>query len=148
MKPIQGVEISSQANVASSTRSAAPGFKNLVETRVSFSRHAAERMQARNITLSGKEMALLHQAMGEAKATGAKQAAIVMDPGIFIVAPQNGTVITTVSQAGIDSMQTISNVDALVVVGRTSSEGVSSPRPTDGGQPAPVHWSLIHSMED
>lgn len=148
MKSIQGPSFQPAALPGQKGAAPASGFKNLVQAQVNFSRHAADRMRERNITLSSKQMNQLHEAMGKAKAAGANQAAIVMDPGIFIVAPQKGTVITTVPQGGTDSMHTISNVDALVLVGRTSSEGASSPRPTDGGQPGPLHWSLINAMEE
>ncbi len=146
MKPIGSVAPLTPATQAAQP-SAAPGFRELVDAKVSFSRHAEQRMRERNIALSPQDMTLLHQAMGQARSAGAKQAAIVMDPGIFIVAPQNNTVITTVAKNTGQPMQLISQVDALVLVGRTSSEGASSPRPTDGGQPAPVHWSLIDNMD-
>jgi len=118
----------------------------MVDAQVTFSRHAEQRMHERNISLSSQDLSLLNQAMHQARSTGAKQAVVVMEPNIFIVAPGSNTVITTVSQSSEQSMQVISHVDALVLVGRTSSEEASSPRSTDGGQPA-VHWSLINQED-
>lgn len=138
--------VSGPLHPSSSAAVSGTGFHQLVEQKVTFSRHAQERMRERQIALTGSEVKALSDAMKKVRATGAKQAAIVMAPGIFIVAPQNNTVITTVTKNPSESMQVISNVDALVMVGRTSSEDASSPRPIDGGQPAPVHWSLIPKM--
>lgn len=150
MKPVDGLQpVPSAAAAQRPVTKAAPGFRELVDhagQAVNFSRHAAQRMQERDIQLSPKEMSLLNQAIGEARTAGAKQAAVVMDPGIFIVAPNSNTVITTVPKSAEQPMQLISHVDALVLVGRTSSEGASSPRPTDGGQSA-VHWSLIQNPD-
>lgn len=123
------------------------GFRDLVTSQVTFSRHASQRMQERQIALSPSDMHLLQEAMGQARSAGAKQAAIVMEPGIFIVAPSSNTVITTVAKNANQPMQVISHVDALVLVGGTSSEGASSPRPIDGGQPALVHWSLLQQTD-
>jgi flagellar operon protein len=146
VSPLDGVKPVAAGAASSQPSTTAPGFRDLVNAGVTFSRHAQQRMQERQIHLSTRDLSLLHQAMSQAHAAGAKQAAVVMDPGIFIVAPGKGTVITTVSKGGDQPMQLISNVDALVLVGRTSAEEASSPRPTDGGQPA-VHWSLIQNTD-
>lgn len=143
--PIDGVNPTgsrSPASVTGVSQSASVDFKGLVKERVTFSRHAEQRMQERKIQLSKEEINLLHEAMGQAKSAGAHKAAVVMEPGIFIVAPGSNTVITTVPKNQEKPMQVISQVDALVLVGRTSNEGASSPRPIDGGQ-TQVHWSLI-----
>ena len=150
MSAVDGIKPPAPAVASPSSVKPAPGFRDLVsqaKAPVSFSRHAAQRMQERHIELSPYEMSLLHQAMDQARSAGAKQAAVVMDPGIFIVAPNSNTVITTVTKNLGQPMQVISHVDALVLVGRTSSfEEASSPRPADGGQPA-VHWSLIQNAD-
>lgn len=146
MSGVDGINPVAQGSIKAPGNGAAAGFHDLIQERVTFSRHAEQRMQERQIHLSSNDLSLLNQAMGQARSAGAKQAAVVMEPGIFIVAPNTNTVITTVAQHSGQSMQLISNVDALVLVGRTSSEGASSPRPTDGGQPA-VHWSLIQNAD-
>ncbi len=135
------------AAVSSPKANQASGFRDVLTARITFSRHATARMQERAIHLSPTELAQLQEAMGRAGATGAKQAAVVMDSGVFIVAPDSATVITAVHQHGREPMQGISQVDAVVLVGRTSSEEASSPRPTDGGQPA-VHWSLVEPSDN
>lgn len=147
MKPVEGIN-PVVARSSSQVRPTAPGFRDMVNAQVNFSRHAEARMRERKINLSSEHLNQLSAAMDQAKTAGAKQAAIVMEPGIFIVAPDSHTVITTVAKNPNQSMQMISHVDALVLVGGTSSEGASSPRPIDGGQPTtPVHWSLINAME-
>lgn len=145
MKPVDGIgPVAVPASVK--PKAPVPGFREMVDGKVTFSRHAEQRLKERHIDLSPSDLSLLHEAMGQARSAGSKQAAIVMEPGIFIVAPNSNTVITTVAQNSGKPMQLISHVDALVLVGRTSSEGASSPRATDGGQPAPVHWSLIDNQ--
>lgn len=144
MSPIDGIKPTPAGSAVPIAAKPAAGFRELVSAGVTFSRHAQQRMQERQIQLSTQDLALLHQAMNQARAAGAKQAAVVMEPAIFIVAPGNGTVITTVPKGGEQPMQLISQVDALVLVGRTSAEEASSPRPIDGGQPT-VHWSLIQN---
>lgn len=146
MRPVDGVTPAASNFAAPIVGKPAAGFRDLVDARVTFSRHAQQRMQERQIHLSTHDLSLLTQAMSQARAAGAKQAAVVMEPGIFIVAPGQNTVITTVPKNGEQPMQLISHVDALVLVGRTSSEEASSPRPTDGGLPA-VHWSLIQNTD-
>ncbi|MCY0897341.1 MAG: flagellar hook associated protein [Firmicutes bacterium] len=118
-------------------------FRDLVERRVSFSRHAAERLVSRQMHLSHQDLAVLEEAMTKARETGANKAAVVMAQGIFIVAPKTHTVITTMPPRCEQPMQVISHVDALVLVGGTSHEGASSSRATDGGTPAATHWSLM-----
>ncbi|PSR23347.1 MAG: flagellar hook associated protein [Sulfobacillus acidophilus] len=149
MNPVDGITPFTPAGATSAPGKAAPGFRELVQkaqAQVTFSHHAQQRMQERQIHLTLQQLGLLSQAMNQARTAGAKTAAVVMEPGIFIVAPGTNTVITTVPQKSEQPMQVISHVDTLVLVGRTSTEEASSPRATDGGQPA-VHWSLIQNME-
>ena len=151
MNPVDpsGVQPVGQAAPEAVQPRAASGFKELVDAKaegITFSRHAAQRMQERQIQLSANDLSLLNQAMGQARSAGASKAAVVMDPGIFIVAPGSNTVITTVPKNSAQPMQVVSHVDALVLVGGTSSEGASSPRVTDGGQPA-IHWSLMQNPD-
>lgn len=119
-----------------------PGFHQAVQERMKWSRHALDRLAQRQIQLSPADEERLAEATRMAAKSGAKQAAVIMDQGIFIVAPQGGTVITGMTRTH-EPFQLISNVDALVFVGRTISDA-PSPRPTDGGSPpAALHWSLV-----
>lgn len=117
-------------------------FRQVLEG-VRFSRHAEERMRSRQIQLAPKALQSLTEAMHQAQQAGSAKAAIVMPEGIFVVAPQNGTVITTLDH---QPMQVITQVDTLVMVGRTSIEEAPLSRTTDGEPPA-VHWSLIQSID-
>lgn len=144
--PIASGTVVPTSSVPASGRS--DGFKQLVQkSQVTFSRHAASRLSQRNIQLSEHDLSLLHEAMDQARQSGSKEAAVVMGSGIYIVAPNTNTVITTVAKNEQGSMQVISHVDALVLVNGTSTEGVSSPRSTDGGQPASIHWSLMNTND-
>lgn len=119
-------------------------FGRVLQQKLTLSRHAAARMQQRRTNLAPQEWQQLLSATEAASKSGAKQAAVVMPGAIYIVAPQSGTVITTIDRTN-QAMQIISNVDALVLVGRTENipEAPSS-RMTDGGTAThPVHWSLL-----
>jgi flagellar operon protein len=149
MRPVDGVTPLTPPSVTPTPEKAPPGFRELVQKaqeQVTFSHHAEQRMQERQIQLTSQQLGLLRQAMSQARSVGGKTAAVVMAPGIFIVAPGTNTVITAVPQTSDQPMQVISHVDTLVLVGRTSIEEASSPRATDGGQSA-VHWSLIQNTD-
>lgn len=120
------------------------GFSETLAAHLTFSRHAQERIQQRNLPLDAEEMRQLAEATARAGKSGAKQAAIVMERGIFIVSPPTGTVITSMERTS-EPMQLISQVDAMVLVSRTQKEASSS-RPTDGG-PSPAHWSLARPAD-
>jgi flagellar operon protein len=119
-------------------------FDGVLQQKLTLSRHAAARIQQRRGNLAPEEWQQLLSATQAAGKSGAKQAAVVMPGGIYIVAPQSGTVITTIDRTN-HVMQVISNVDALVLVGRTDNIPEASPsRMTDGGTANhPVHWSLL-----
>ncbi len=119
-------------------------FGGVLQQKLTLSRHAAARIQQRRGNLAPEEWQQLQSATEAAGKSGAKQAAVVMSRGIYIVAPQSGTVITAIDRTN-QTMQVISNVDALVLVGRTDNIPEALPsRMTDGGiAKHPMHWSLL-----
>lgn len=124
-------------------------FGPVLAEKLTVSRHAALRLSQRHQSLTAGQWQQLADATKAAGQTGAKQAAIIMPNAIFIVAPPTGTVITAIDRTS-QSMQVVSHVDALVLVGRTDKINLEAPasRPTDGGSaPAPLHWSLINPGE-
>ncbi|MCY0878381.1 MAG: flagellar hook associated protein [Firmicutes bacterium] len=149
MSQVSGIGRGAGSPAASGRTNAARGdaqaFREILAERVTFSRHAAERLQSRRIQLSRQDLAVLGEAMTKAQQAGANTAAVIMAQGIFIVAPKTQTVITTMAPRPEQPMQVISHVDALVLVGGTSDEGASSSRATDGGTLVAPHWSLMNA---
>lgn len=135
--------------VRSPSGNASSTFGPLLEQQLTVSRHAEARLQQRHQQLTPNEWKQLADATEAAGKSGAKQAAIVMPNAIFIVAPPTRTVITAIDRTN-QPMQLVSQVDALVLVGRTDKPNPEAPssRPTDGGSTTgPLHWSLINSQE-
>ncbi len=124
-------------------------FGPMLAEKLTVSRHAALRLSERHQNLTAGQWQQLADATKAAGQSGAKQAAIIMPNAIFIVAPPTGTVITAIDRTD-QSMQVVSHVDALVLVGRTDKINPEAPtsRSTDGGNTsAPLHWSLISPGE-
>lgn len=135
--------------VGQQSRPTSATFGPVLEKQLTVSRHAEVRLQQRQQHLTPSEWQQLADATEAAGKSGAKQAAIVMPNAIFIVAPPTRTVITAIDRTN-QPMQLVSQVDALVLVGRTDKLNPEAPssRPTDGGSsPVPLHWSLINPQE-
>ena len=63
-----------------------------------FSKHAGERLEERNITLSDDQMKRLEKATAKADEKGIKESLMLMDNMAFIVNVKNSTVITAMDQ--------------------------------------------------
>jgi flagellar operon protein len=80
-----------------------------------FSKHAIQRLNSRNITLSDSEMSRLNSGISKAKSKGVKDALIMMDNKAFVASIANKTIITaTVDDQLKDSVFT--NIDGAVIV--------------------------------
>ncbi len=139
LTPVNSAAVTPQPGAKTS-----PEFSTVLDQQLKFSRHAAMRMEQRHQSLSPAEWQQLGEATEAARKSGAKQAAIVMPNAIYIVAPPSRTVVTAIDHSE-HPMQVISQVDALVLVGRTDGRHPEAPpsRPIDGVAATPIHWSLI-----
>lgn len=80
-------------------------------TDVSFSRHAARRLESRGIELSDQDLARISGAMDQLDAKGARESLLLMDDNAFIVGVPKRVVITALTRdeamgnifTGIDS---------------------------------------------
>lgn len=80
-----------------------------------FSKHAGERLEERNITLSIEQMKRLEEATVRADEKGIKESLMLMDNMAFIVNVKNSTVITAMNQT--DNKDNIfTNIDGAVIV--------------------------------
>lgn len=80
---------------------------------VRMSKHAAMRMEARNISLSGEQLKKLKDAVDLASAKGVKDTLVVMDKAAFVVNVGNRTVITAVHQDELKD-NIFTNIDGAV----------------------------------
>lgn len=89
--------------------------KQIRREEVTFSRHAMDRLQSRNISLSAEGMEKLNEAVLKADAKGSKESLILMDDMAFVVSVKNKTVITAVDGASIKE-NVFTNIDSAVIV--------------------------------
>jgi len=82
---------------------------------IKFSKHAIQRLNSRNITLSDSEINRIKSGISKAKNKGVKDALIMMDNKAFVASIENKTIITaTVDDQLKDSIFT--NIDGAVIV--------------------------------
>ncbi|KAB3535879.1 flagellar protein [Alkaliphilus pronyensis] len=80
-----------------------------------FSKHAMDRLEKRNIQLSGSDMTRLNQALDMASQKGIKETLIMMDNRAFVASVTNKTIIT----AAVDEQlkeNVFTNIDGAVIV--------------------------------
>lgn len=81
---------------------------------VKFSRHAQERLDARNIKLEPKHLQRLNEAVEKAQTKGARESLVMLDDLAFVVSIKNKTVITAVDG---DSRKgnVFTNIDSAII---------------------------------
>lgn len=79
-----------------------------------FSKHAGERLEQRNITLSNEQMKRLEDATARADKKGIKESLMLMDNMAFIVNVKNCTVITAMDQTENEE-NIFTNIDGAVI---------------------------------
>jgi flagellar operon protein len=84
------------------------------ETELKFSAHALKRLESRQISLGGDDLALLKEAVNRADAKGAKESLILIDRVALIVSIRNRTVITAVDGNSLRE-NVFTNIDSAVI---------------------------------
>ncbi|MCR5701731.1 MAG: flagellar protein [Lachnospiraceae bacterium] len=84
-------------------------------SKVTFSKHANERLMRRNINLSDDQLDRLNKGVMQAKEKSINESLVMMDNLAFIVNIKNNTVITAMSQETEDS-NVFTNIDGAVIV--------------------------------
>ena len=97
-----------------------PSFRQTLEQmaaggEISFSKHAAGRIQQREIDLSAEGLQKLTQGMEIARDKGIQDALILMDGSAFIVSAKNSTVITALNSNEL-KQKVITNIDGTVIL--------------------------------
>ena len=83
--------------------------------RITFSKHANQRTEDRNIKISDSDLTRLEDACDRAQQKGIKDALIVMNDSAFIVNAQNKTVITVVDKNEMKS-NVFTNIDGALFI--------------------------------
>lgn len=83
--------------------------------RITFSKHASQRTEERNIQISESDLGRLEDACDRAKQKGIKDALIVMEDSAYIVNAPNRVVITVVDKNEMKS-NIFTNIDGAVFI--------------------------------
>lgn len=97
-----------------------PSFRELLEkmsggSEITFSKHAAGRIEHREITLSESGLEKLRDGVEIARDRGIRDALILMDGSAFIVSAKNSTVITAMNSQELKN-KVITNIDGTVIL--------------------------------
>lgn len=85
------------------------------ETELKFSKHAASRLESRNISLSAEQSARLENGVEQAKEKGINESLVLVDSLAFIVNVPNKTVVTAMEQAETGN-KIFTNIDGAVII--------------------------------
>ena len=80
-----------------------------------FSKHAANRLIDRNISLSDEQRQRLNEATVKAGEKGIKESLVLMDQLAFVVNIPNNTVITALDKSETD-LNVFTNIDGAVII--------------------------------
>ncbi|MHB8618627.1 MAG: TIGR02530 family flagellar biosynthesis protein [Chloroflexota bacterium] len=81
---------------------------------VTFSAHAQQRLQQRDITLGDQAVAKITDAVDRARQKGSKESLILLDDMAFVVSVKNRVVITAVDQPSM-KQNVFTNIDSVVI---------------------------------
>lgn len=104
-----------QAGTASPFRQMLERMAGEGEEKISFSKHAAGRIEHREIDLSQDGLERLRGGMEIARDKGLQDALILMDGSAFIVSAKNSTVITAMNSQELKN-KVITNIDGTVIL--------------------------------
>ncbi len=85
------------------------------QSEVKFSKHAMERLQARNISLSKDEIGKLNNAVNKAAEKGVKETLILMGNTAFIANVKSKTIITAAMDENLKE-NVFTNIDGAVII--------------------------------
>ncbi len=82
---------------------------------VKFSKHAANRLNDRNISLSVEQLQKLNDATSKAGEKGIKESLVLMDQLAFVVNIPNNTVVTALDKSETN-LNIFTNIDGAVII--------------------------------
>lgn len=120
-QPIQPIQTNKTKALPNQQKTGNTSFQNILEQKMApelrFSRHAQERLQSRNISLSAEDMDKLNQAVSQAREKGARDSLILMNENdlALVVSVKNNTVVTAVDGNSLRD-NVFTNIDSAVIV--------------------------------
>ena len=90
-------------------------LKQATEQTLKISKHATERLEQRNITISEDEWQEITEKVFEAKTKGVNQPLVLLDQAALIVSAKNATVITALDRVEA-KQQLFTNIDGTIVL--------------------------------
>ncbi len=124
IEQLKNTYLQDSKKVQQSTVSDAVSFGQILEDKsnsithgsvLKFSKHAANRLNTRNIELSDSQVMRLQDGMEKANAKGIKDSLVLMDKLAFIVNVPSNTVVTAMDQ-NETSENIFTNIDGAVIV--------------------------------
>lgn len=93
------------------------GLESTLQTgqSVTFSKHANERLNLRNIHLTDMQMQRLNQGVEQARGRNINESLVMLDDLAFIVNVRNNTVVTALDQSG-EAGHVFTNIDGAVII--------------------------------
>lgn len=79
-----------------------------------ISQHAQERLQRRNIQLTGEDYTKIEKAVQTAKEKGSKDSLVLLDNFAFIVSVKNSTIVTAMERQE-QAQRVFTNIDSVVL---------------------------------
>ena len=106
-----------QKNVTSPSKTSDVSFEDVLrqQQQLKFSKHAAQRLESRNISLSEEQNARLEDGVEQAYAKGIKDSLVLVDSLAFIVNVPSQTVVT-VAFFTQKLTNTFTNIDGAVIM--------------------------------
>lgn len=89
--------------------------KSSLNGQLQFSKHAQQRLTARNISLAPQQLTTLSNAVEKAAQKGAKESLVLMNDLAFIVSVKNRTVVTAVDGNKLRD-NVFTNIDSAVII--------------------------------
>lgn len=115
IEQIRNQYAASAANKKSTDAAASQTFASVFQDtseQLKFSKHAAQRLQTRNIDMSKEQRERLQDATTQAREKGMRESLVMVDDLAFIVNVKNNTVITAVG----DTKQAVfTNIDGAII---------------------------------
>lgn len=96
-------------------------FRNILQQQIGsneelkFSRHANQRLQSRNITLSDEQITRLNNGLSNARAKGVNESLMLVDDVALVVNVDNSTVITALDRSETKD-HVFTNIDGAVLL--------------------------------
>lgn len=100
---------------ASKTKEQSTSFGEVLKStadRVRFSKHAARRLETRNISMTEEQQARLEEAVDQAEKKGMTESLVMVDDLAFILNVKNKTIVTAVNDT---SNAVFTNIDGAII---------------------------------